>query len=128
MTKKLQSEYKNSDTIQKIENSKPYEIVDELLKGLNKQLDSTVKEINNGNQTKAIESAKKAQRIAYALQTGLDHDQGGELAEGLSYLYSHIRFATKKYIEEDKKEFLDSAYHVSSEISQGWKGMASKVA
>ena len=43
----------------------------------------------------------KAQNIAFALQSCLDFKEGGEIAENLHNLYSHIKFATKNYIETE---------------------------
>ena len=123
-----QKRYLTSNVHQKSGSEKPEEIVHELLSGLSKQLKTTVSEINLGDQSKAKISAEKAQRIAHALQSALDHKDGGKIAEDLEYLYNHIRFATDRFIKDDKKEFLDSAFFVASEILAGWKGMVSKVA
>ena len=128
MPKEIHKKYKSSENLQKSGTEKPEEIVHALLSGLNKQLNSTLIEIKDGNQSKAKKSAEKAQRIAYALQTALDHKDGGRIAEDLEYLYSHIRFATERFINDNKTQFMDSAAFVSSEILDGWKGMAAKVA
>lgn len=128
MPKQTHDKYKTSENVQKTGSEKPEEIVHTLLSGLNKQLNNTISEIKDGNQPKAKKSAEKAQRIAHALQTALDHKDGGRIAEDLEYLYNHIRFATERFINDDKTQFMDSAFFVSSEILDGWKGMVSKVA
>ena len=127
MNKKLQK-YKNSNISQKIETNQPYEIINELLAGLNNNLKESLKYLDKSNVNLAKEKAKKAQSIAYALQTCLDAKHGGDIAYNLNYLYRHIRFATKNFIEKDKSDLLTSAYFVSSEIFEGWKGMNSSVA
>ena len=58
----------------------------------------------------------------------LDFKEWGEIADNLNYLYRHIRFSTKIYIEKDKVDLMQSALFVSNEILEGWKGISSKVA
>ena len=127
MNKKLQK-YKNSNISQKIETNEPYEIINELLAGLNNNLKESLMYLDKSNLNLAKEKAKKAQSIAYALQTCLDAKHGGDIAYNLNYLYRHIRFATQNFIEKDKSDLLTSAHFVSSEILEGWKGMNSSVA
>ena len=90
-------------------------------------LDIRVREIAI-DKNDVLKQAKKAEKIAFSLQNCLDFKEGGEVAENLNYLYRHIRFATKIYLEKDKKDLMESALFVSSEILEGWKGISSKVA
>ena len=122
------NKYKSSKISQEIENLNPYSVIHELLQGLNERLSQSVILLDKGNLKNAKEEAKKAQKIAYSLQTCLDFKEGGEIADNLNYLYRHIRFATKIYIEKDKEDLLKSALFVSNEILEGWKGISSKVA
>ena len=122
------NKYKSSQISQKMEKLNPYSIIHELLLGLNERLSATVKLIDKGSFENAKEQAQKAEKIAFSLQHCLDFKEGGEVAENLNYLYRHIRFATKIYIEKDKKDLMESALFVSSEILEGWKGISSKVA
>ena len=122
------NKYKSSKISQDIENLNPYSIIHELLQGLNERLSATVKSIDKGSFENAKEQAQKAEKIAFSLQNCLDFKEGGEVAENLNYLYRHIRFATKIYLEKDKKDLMESALFVSSEILEGWKGISSKVA
>ena len=84
--------------------------------------------MDKGNLDSAKELAQKAEKIAFSLQKCLDFKEGGEIADNLNYLYRHIRFATKIYIEKDKVDLMQSALFVSNEILEGWKGISSKVA
>ena len=122
------NKYKSSQISQKMEKLNPYSIIHELLLALNERLSATVKSIDKGSFENAKEQAQKAEKIAFSLQNCLDFKEGGEVAENLNYLYRHIRFATKIYIEKDKKDLMKSALFVSSEILEGWKGISSKVA
>ena len=122
------NKYKSSQISQKMEKLKPYSIIHELLLALNERLSASVKSIEKGSFDNAKEQAQKAEKIAFSLQNCLDFKEGGEVAENLNYLYRHIRFATKIYLEKDKKDLMESALFVSSEILEGWKGISSKVA
>ena len=122
------NKYKTSEINQNMESLNPYAIIHELLQGLNSRLSDTLKSIDLGNLDKAKEQAIKAEKIAFSLQSCLDFKDGGEIAENLNYLYRHIRFATKIYIEKDKNDLIQSALFVSNEILEGWKGLSSKVA
>ena len=122
------NKYKSSKISQDMENLNPYSIIHELLQGLNEHLSDSIKSMDKGNLNNAKELAQKAEKIAYSLQNCLDFKEGGEIADNINYLYRHIRFATKIYIEKDKIDLMQSALFVSSEILEGWKGISSKVA
>ena len=122
------NKYKSSKISQDMEKLNPYSIIHELLQGLNEHLSDSINSMNKGNLNNAKELAQKAEKIAYSLQNCLDFKEGGEIADNLNYLYRHIRFATKIYIEKDKVDLMQSALFVSNEILEGWKGISSKVA
>ena len=122
------NKYKSSKISQDMEKLNPYSIIHELLQGLNEHLSDSINSMNKGNLNSAKELAQKAEKIAYQLQNCLDFKEGGEIADNLNYLYRHIRFATKIYIEKDKVDLMQSALFVSNEILEGWKGISSKVA
>ena len=122
------NKYKSSKISQDMEKLNPYSIISELLKGLNEHLSDSIKSMDKGNLDSAKKLAQKAEKIAFSLQNCLDFKEGGEIADNLNYLYRHIRFATKIYIEKDKVDLMQSALFVSNEILEGWKGISSKVA
>ena len=122
------NKYKSSKISQDMEKLNPYAIIHELLQGLNEHLSDSIKSMDSGNLNSAKELAQKAEKIAFSLQNCLDFKEGGEIADNLNYLYRHIRFATKIYIEKDKVDLMQSALFVSNEILEGWKGISSKVA
>ena len=122
------NKYKSSKISQDMEKLNPYSIISELLKGLNEHLSDSIKSMDKGNLDSAKKLAQKAEKIAFSLQNCLDFKEGGEIADNLNYLYRHIRFATKIFIEKDKVDLMQSALFVSNEILEGWKGISSKVA
>ena len=108
--------------------SEPKEIIYELLNGLNNRLAECIKNIENEKLDDAKRLAKKAQNIAFALRSSLDHENGGEIAKSLDYIYGHIQFATDNLINNDKSDTMNSAYYVSTAIFDGWKGLVNKTA
>ena len=128
MSNKLNKHYGKSLNEQSLGIEDPKLIIFELLNGLHKKLESTLVNLDKGNSEEAKNNAKKAQNIAFALRTALDHAGGGEIAENLDFLYSHIHLATDRFIKNDKKNMLNSALFVSSEILSGWKGLVNKIA
>ena len=127
MNKKLQ-EYKKSNIRQKSNTNDSYDIIKELLSGLNTNLKETLIYMEKNEIESAKERAKKAENIATALQNCLDIKNGGEIAENLNNCYRHIRFAAKNYIENEKPDLLSNAHFVSNELLEGWKGMNTSVA
>ena len=127
MNKKLQ-EYKKSNIRQKLNTNDSYDIIKELLSGLNTNLKEALIYMEKKDIDSAKERAKKAENIATALQNCLDIKNGGEIAENLNNCYRHIRFAAKNYIEKEKSDLLSNAHFVSNELLEGWKGMNTSVA
>lgn len=106
----------------------PASIIYELLSGLNKKIENTLLYIEKGKIEEAKLNAAKAQNIAVALQNSLDKKNGGDIAVALEYLYEHIHFAAENFIKNDNQKHLKSAFHVISEIFDGWKGLINKIA
>ena len=134
MKKEILKSYRKSKTDQTQSLEDPKIIVYELIQALNNNLKFAINNMDQGKFSTAKINAKKAQKITYALKSSLDHNDGGEVAKNLDYLYSHIHYAVdyliknEKSSEQDSADLMKSAYFVSSEILSGWKGLISKVA
>ena len=122
------NKYQNINAKQLMGIEDPKLIIFELLNGLNKRLEHALLNIEKGNVDEAKENAKKAQNIAFTLRKTLDFENGGVVAENLNFIYGHIHAATEKYISRDANDLLNSAYYVTSEILDGWKGLVNKTA
>ena len=125
---RYKNKYKSSENYQVSAKTDPKEIVYELLNGLNNRLALCIKSIEKKELDDAKKLAKKAQNIAFALRKSLDHENGGEISKNLDFIYGHIQYATDKLIHNGKTDAISSAYYVSSEIFEGWKGMVNKTA
>ena len=62
------AKYQNSNIAQKINTDDKYDIINELLSALNKNLKETLINLDKRKVEKAKGTAKKAQNIAFALQ------------------------------------------------------------
>ena len=120
MKKEILKSYRKSKTDQTQSLEDPKIIVYELIQALNNNLKFAINNMDQGKFSTAKINAKKAQKITYALKSSLDHNDGGEVAKNLDYLYSHIHYAVdyliknEKSSEQDSADLMKSAYFVSS--------------
>ena len=88
MHKKIQ-EYKKSNIRQKSVSDNSYDIISELLAGLNANLKETLIFMEKNNIDTAKEKARKAENIAIALQNCLDIKNGGEIVKTKQLLQTY---------------------------------------
>ena len=77
-------------------------------------------------QTPAIEDEKKkkyfsnALTAVYILQTSLDFEKGGEIAENLFKVYEYCRNQLQKALKSDPDATLDTCENVLNDIIDAW--------
>lgn len=110
------------------EHSSDYEIVakifDELIRSMNIYSTEIVKK--NSNQKVKSEHFARTLTIIYTLQSSLDFEKGGEIANNLFQLYEYARV---KVIEDMRKQSNDgtkSAIGHLDEIREAWHTLADK--
>ena len=74
------------------------------------------------------EKSIRITKICVALQSTLDHENGGIVAHHLDHLYKHIRYAVHRVRDEHDFSFLQSAEKVTAEINQGWQKISDAAA
>ena len=67
-------------------------------------------------------------KICVALQSTLDHENGGIVAHHLDHLYKHIIYAVNRVRDDHDFSLLQSAEKVTAEINQGWQKIAESAA
>ena len=77
---------------------------------------------------KIIEKSMRITKICMALQSTLDHENGGIVAHHLDHLYKHIRYAVVRVRDDHDFSLLQSAEKVTAEINQGWQKIAESAA
>ena len=69
----------------------------------------------------AIKTSSKCLTAIYVLQTSLDFDKGGEIANKLFQLYEHVKYHVLAFSKGDDSANIESAVDVISEILNTWK-------
>ena len=67
--------------------------------------------------------SSKCLTAIYILQSSLDFDKGGSIAENLFKLYEYVKFQVLEASKKSETADLDSAVIIVSEISDSWKAI-----
>ena len=128
----MENKEKNPSIVDSVVNEKAQKsikIIEKLLKEMHKDIREL---IDLENLDKGTEDIKKKSmritKICVALQSTLDHENGGIVAHHLDHLYKHIRYAVHRVRDEHDFTFLQSAEKVTAEINEGWQKIAKSAA
>ena len=69
----------------------------------------------------AVKTSSKCLTAVYVLQTSLDFDKGGEIANKLFQLYEYVKYQVLSLSKGDESANIESAAEVISEILNTWK-------
>ena len=99
------------DTINEDKLSK-HEIISKMYEGLVNEIEELkgilFKDLAVTNESK--EKAEKISKIAFALQSCLDMENGNELSENLNWLYRYIRYMSKRIQDNECMNFVQPAF------------------
>jgi flagellar protein FliS len=123
--RKMMHAYANSEREAAVESDNPHALIavmyDELLRSMNSFCANLEK--NNADLELRGKSMSRSLTIIYALQSSLNFEEGGEIAENLFRLYEYARqrvlISSKSENPEDLAGIMDSL----SEIRDAWKGV-----
>jgi hypothetical protein len=73
-------------------------------------------------------SATKAGKLTSVLLNSLDKKEGGQLAQDLEEIYSHIILAVNNFVLNNDQKLLKSATYASGQILDGWQGIKDEIA
>ena len=108
---------------------KSIKIIEKLLKEMHKDIRELINLENLEKGTEAVkEKSMRITKICMALQSTLDHENGGIVAHHLDHLYKHIRYAVVRVRDQHDFSLLQSAEKVTAEINQGWQKIADSAA
>ena len=108
---------------------KSIKIIEKLLKEMHKDIKELMNLENLEKGTNAVkEKSIRITKICVALQSTLDHENGGIVAHHLDHLYKHIRYAVNRVRDDHDFSLLQSAEKVTAEINQGWKKISNAAA
>ena len=115
------------DTIVKDKLSK-HEIISKMYEGLVNEIEELkgilFKDLAVTNESK--EKAEKISKIAFALQSCLDMENGNELSENLNWLYRYIRYMSKRIQDNECMNFVQPAFKIASDLKEAWESIPEK--
>jgi flagellar protein FliS len=120
--------YKQAESIGLTEVSNPHEIIQTLFKELIKSMSSFESSLNNKEmlETKSNSFAKSL-TIIYSLQTSLDFEKGGEIANNLFRIYEYSRQQLIQDLKNDSPKGVKNAITIIQEISEAWDQIGNEV-
>ena len=115
------------DTINEDKLSK-HEIISKMYEGLVNEIEELkgilFKDLAVTNESK--EKAEKISKIAFALQSCLDMENGKELSENLNWLYRYIRYMSKRIQDNECMNFVQPAFKIASDLKEAWDSIPEK--
>ena len=128
----MENKEKNPSIVDSVVNEKAQKsikIIEKLLKEMHKDIRELIDLENLDKGTEDIKNKSiRITKICVALQSTLDHENGGIVAHHLDHLYKHIRYAVHRVRDEHDFTFLQSAEKVTAEINEGWQKIAKSAA
>jgi flagellar protein FliS len=117
------AQYSSIDIASKVEGATPHQLIAVLYEELIKSLDTLAVGLSaNGTLTRAgaIQRKARANTILFGLDGCLDHEQGGELARGLSAIYREARRLLEAAVARHDPKAVIQAREMISEIASAW--------
>ena len=128
----MENKEKNPSIVDSVVNEKAkksIKIIEKLLKEMHKDIRELIDLENLDKGTEDIKNkSMRITKICVALQSTLDHENGGIVAHHLDHLYKHIRYAVHRVRDEHDFTFLQSAEKVTAEINEGRQKIAKSAA
>ena len=127
-TKKILNAYKNANREAVAESDDPQALIMLLLDELLRAMRGYVNDVNN-NDSKEIRKSDQFTRsltMLYGLQSCLNFDEGGEIAENLFRLYEYARVQLLHTSQTGETDGTQVAISSISEIREAWSAMEHK--
>lgn len=123
---KITKAYQNAENQALQETDDPHLIVLAMLNALLKSMGIFAENIdilNGGQQELKSKHFARALTIIYALQSSLDFEKGGDIAENLFQLYEFARQKLMEDLSTNKAEGTIQAIHCLADIRDAWDEM-----
>ena len=120
------SRYRQADTMVQEAAQEPYDVVFVTLRELNRALVVLAEARKNG-RTAPSDHVNRALTAIYILQSSLDFENGGEIANDLFQLYEFARFHVLSSLRGDAEARLDEAAGAMGEILTAWQQIGGQV-
>ena len=127
-TKKILNAYKNANREAVAESDDPQALImillDELLRAMRGYVMLLDKE--NNDETRKSDHFTRSLTMLYGLQSCLNFDEGGEIAENLYRLYEYARVQLLNTSRTGEIEGTQTAINAVTEIREAWSSMDPK--
>jgi flagellar protein FliS len=128
--RKMMHAYANSEREAAVESDNPHALIavmfDELLRSMNSFFANLEK--NDADLELRGKSMSRSLTIIYALQSSLNFEAGGEIAENLFRLYEYARQQLLASAKSEEPEGISSAIDSLAEIRDAWRMTAGQTA
>ena len=116
-------QYVNDDIAAKTSNLDPHKIIKEVLTELKKNMETLAYSIDNEPTVSSIKSRSfsKCLTAIYILQSSLDFENGGEIADNLYNIYEFCKGGVMKGFTKRDSKLIYDAIPPIDEILDGWK-------
>ena len=116
-------QYINTDIAAKTTNLNSHKIIEEILKELKKYMETLAYSIDNEPTVSTIKSKSfsKCLTAIYILQSSLDFEKGGEIADNLYSIYEFCKNGVMKGFTLKNSKLIYDAIPPIDEILEGWK-------
>ncbi|MEC8121743.1 MAG: flagellar protein FliS [Pseudomonadota bacterium] len=127
-TKKILNAYKNANREAVAESDDPQALImillDELLRAMRGYV--TLLDKENNDETRKSDHFTRSLTMLYGLQSCLNFDEGGEIAENLFRLYEYARVQLLNTSRTGEIEGTQTAINAVTEIREAWSSMDPK--
>ena len=109
----------------KLEELTKYQIIEELLHGLKLEVTELKKVLFEelSVTVKAKDKAERVSKIAFALQSCLNLEDGGDVAKNLTWMYRFIRYSAKRIQDNDCMNYVKPASEVVDTLVEAWQNI-----
>lgn len=127
-TKKILNAYKNANREAVVESDDPQALImillDELLRAMRGYV--TLLDKENNDETRKSDHFTRSLTMLYGLQSCLNFDEGGEIAENLFRLYEYARVQLLNTSRTGEIDGTQTAINAVTEIREAWSSMDPK--
>ena len=115
--------YVNNDIVAKTSSDNPHKIIEEILKDLVKNMQTRAYSLDHEPVISSIKSNSfsKSLTAIYILQSSLDFEVGGQIAENLFQIYEFSKESIMKGFTKRDSKIVYDAIPPIDEILDGWK-------
>ena len=116
-------QYADNDIAAKSLNANPHKIIEEILIELKKNMETLAYSLDNEPTVSSLKSKSfsKSLTAVYILQSSLDFENGGEIAQNLFNLYEFCKSGIMKGFTQKNSKLIYDAIPPIEEILEGWK-------